>query len=155
MNLFVDVQGFKDCNNQFIVKELAISTQNFTQVFLIKPPYPYTTLSAEEKKNVRWIERQRGIKWGQGHIDYREFHRIIAPILQNRIVIMKGQEKKKWLHELCDNCVLINVEDKGCPNFLKLYEMYSTCSNDFNCFSHNNYCALKNVICIKKWYLTM
>lgn len=151
--IFVDVQGFKDCYNQFIIKELALSTKEFTQVYLIKPPYAYNTLSREEKKTVRYLERERGITWSEGHIDYREFKRIIIPLIENKIIIMKGLEKQKWIKELCENCVLVDIEDRGSPNFMTLYKNYCKNECNFNCLSHAKFCALKNVICIKKWSL--
>lgn len=151
--IFVDVQGFKDCFNKFIIKEFALSTEEFTQVFLIKPPYAYTTLSTKEKKTVRYLEQQRGITWSEGHIDYREFKRIITPIMANKTIVMKGLEKQNWIKELCDNCVLVDIEDRGSPNFLTLYKIYCKNECNFNCFSHKKICALKNVICIKKWFL--
>lgn len=148
--IFVDVQGFKDCKNNFIIKEFALATQEFTQVFLIKPPYSFTKLSAEEKKTVKWIERNRGIYWSQGNIDYREFKRTVIPILKNRTIIMKGLEKQKWIKELCADCFIIDIEDKGCPNFATLYD--NNCKSNFNCLNHEKMCALKNVLCVKKWY---
>lgn len=153
-SIFVDIQGFKDCQNNFIIKEFALSTKEFTLVYLIKPPYSYLKLSSDEKRRVKWIEKNRGIYWSEGNIDYREFKRLVIPILQNRTIIMKGLEKQKWIKELCDNCFLIDIEEKGSPNFASLYESYCECKSSFNCFSHKNACALKNAICIKKWYLS-
>lgn len=92
--IIVDVQGFKDAQNRFIIKELALSTAEYTQVFLIKPPYSYRHLTNSEKKHVRWIENNLGYRWSEGHIDYREFSRIIIPYLRSKQVIVKGLEKK-------------------------------------------------------------
>lgn len=65
---------------------------------------------------------------------------------------MKGLEKLKWVKELCDDGFLIDVEDKGCPNFTSLHATYCNSDTYYNCLSHNRSCALKNVICIKQWY---
>lgn len=151
--IFVDIQGFKDDQNCFIIKELALSTRDITQVFLIKPPYSFSKLSSAEKRRVRWIERHRGITWSEGNIDYREFKRLAIPILQHKTIIMKGLEKQKWIKELCETCVLVDIEEKGSPNFSILYSNFCNCKTNFNCVSHRKECALKNVMCIKKWYL--
>lgn len=150
--IFVDLQGFKDMNNDFIVKEMSLALSNHTQTFLVKPPYAYSTLSNNEKKHVSWIEKNRGIYWKQGYIDYREFKRIAYKLLKNKNIFVKGLEKVKWIKELCSECNVENIEDKGCNNFFTLYSKY--CKGvSFNCNFHVKECALKNVICIKKWYL--
>lgn len=150
--IIVDMQGFKDLKNNFIVKELSIATKNHTQTFLIKPPYAFKNLTDEEKKQVRWLERNRGLKWSEGFIDYREFRRIIVPYLSSKKVLVKGLEKGMWVRELCQDCEIMELEEKGCPNFLKLYSDYHVDVNKFNCEYHKKMCALKNVLCLKKWY---
>lgn len=102
--LIVDVQGFKNLQNEFIIKEIAIATTDHTQTFLIKPPYSYIKLTKTEKQHVSWIEKNRGFFWSEGYIDYREFKRIIFPYLNNKNILVKGNEKKKWVGDLCENC---------------------------------------------------
>lgn len=150
--LFVDIQGFKNAENEFIVKELALATSEYTQVFLIKPPYPYRYLTEVEKKRVQWIENNLGYRWGEGHVDFLQFKSIIKPYLQNKLLIVKGLEKVKWLKELCENCAITNIEEKGCPNLKQLFEMFKSYLNDFTCIIHKSNCALRNVLCIKKWF---
>lgn len=40
--IIVDLQGFKNNNNDFLVKELCIATQQHTHTFYVKPPYPFS-----------------------------------------------------------------------------------------------------------------
>lgn len=149
--IIVDLQGFKDSENRFIIKELAIAAAEYTQSFLVKPPYPFRKLSIEEKRHVNWIEKNRGILWHEGYINYREFRRIIKDILNNKKVIVKGEEKIKWLSELCSNCEIIDFGSNGCPKFLKLYDKFDM--GEVNCIFHSKCCALKNVIYLRKWYI--
>lgn len=150
--IIVDLQGFKNHKNKFLVKELCIATQEHTHIFLIKPPYPFGTLTVEEKRNVRWLENNRGYRWSEGYVDYREFRRIIKPYFKDRKIVVKGEEKVKWIKELCDHDNIVNISCKEIPNFNTLYNLY--CKEDsFNCFIHKKYCALKNVLCIRKWCL--
>lgn len=149
--IIVDVQGFKDCKNNFIVKEFALATSGNTQVFLVKPPYPFSKLSNEEKRRVLWIEKKLGIYWSEGYIDYLEFKRIIKSILSTKIIILKGMEKIGWVKELCNNITVIDLGAKECPNFKKLRNEYSTDDVNLNCIFHNNECAVKNVICLQNW----
>lgn len=148
--IFVDLQGFKNFKNEFIVKELAIVSKEWTQVFLVKPPYPFTTLSSEEKKQTRWLERNKGIFWSEGFIDHREFKRIINLYLENKNIVVKGFEKVRWLNEVSQNCKIVELGDKGCPNLFTLHNKYKEC--DLNCVNHKKQCALKNAMCLKKWY---
>lgn len=146
----VDIQGFKNVENEFIVKEFAYCTSEYSQVFLVKPPYLFSKLTNEEKKLVKWVEHNRGFNWNQGHIDYREFKRIIKPVLAHKIVIVKGLEKTKWVKDLSE-CHIINIEDKGCPNLHVLKMQYCIDTHKYNCFFHKKDCALANVICVKNW----
>lgn len=172
-SLIIDLQGFKDYKNDFIVKEFAMAAENYTQMFLIKPPYAYTYLSFDEKRQVRWIERNRGILWKEGFIDIIEFKRLIQPFLDGKSVVVKGKEKINWVHDLCKTCEVVDIADKGCPNLNSLFKTYEkkelsnisedvwydycgrketyTRSSSINCMFHNNVCALKNVILLKKW----
>lgn len=150
--LIVDLQGFKNSGNEFIIKEfsLGFEKKDCTQTFLIKPPYPFSKLTKEEKKQVLWLEKYNGMRWSEGYIDYYEFKRIIVPFLNKRVILTKGHEKIKWIKELCSNCSVIDLSDHGCFNLSRLHIEY--CKNhDFNCIFHAKKCALKNVLCIKKW----
>lgn len=150
--IIVDLQGFKNYKNEFIVKEFAIATQEYTKIFLIKPPYSFTSLSLEEKKQICWIEKHRGYRWSEGYVDYREFHRIIKTYLKEKKIILKGCEKIKWVQDLCDeNNTIIDISCLGAPNLNTLCELYCKDTLLYNCFTHKKICALKNVLCIKKW----
>lgn len=149
--IVADVQGFKNTKNEFIIKEFAYCTFNYTQVFLIKPPYMFSKLNNEEKKLVKWVEYNQGFYWNQGHIDYREFKRVIKPILSHKLVIVKGLEKTIWVKDLCHECNVVNVEIQGCPNLYMLKTKYAVNSHTYNCFVHKKQCALSNALCVKKW----
>lgn len=151
--VIADVQGFKDSTNNFIVKEFAFATPQYTQTFLIKPPYPYCNLTRDEKKQVNWLEHNRGYRWSEGYIDYREFRRFIKPYLVNKIVFVKGLEKTKWVKELCNEASVVDIASMGCPNLETLFAKYVSDKVIYNCWSHKKFCALKSVICIKNWYL--
>lgn len=149
--LLVDLQGFKSFKNEFIIKEFAFSTNEYTQVFLIKPPYKFSSLSDSEKRHVRWIEKNKGILWCEGYIDYREFRRMIHNYLVGKIIFVKGFEKIKWVNDLCIHCSVIDLGEKHIPNLQSLYEKYGTENEPYNCVYHKKVCALKNVICMKKF----
>lgn len=155
MNVIVDIQGFKTYDNKFILKEIAIHYKIHVQHLIFKPPFPFKNLNDFEKKQVRWIERNRGIFWNDGIVPYREAHTLVTHLLQNKkCLFTKGSEKVIWLKELLsDTTPVYNLEDKNCPNFLILYKNYELLSDVYCCAFHRNICALKNVLCLKKWSL--
>lgn len=150
--IIVDIQGFKDANNNFIIKELALATlyNSITQSYLIKPPYSFNYLTEEEKEQTRWLEKNRGIYWSEGYIDHREFKRLIVPYLIDKIIFVKGREKVNWIKELCSFCNPVDLEEKNCCNLTTLHAMYCK-EKKFNCMFHKKECALGNVICLRKW----
>lgn len=153
MNAIVDVQGFKIGENKFILKEIAISCNNHIQVFLIKPPFPFYDLTKTERRQVAWIERNRKIYWSEGFINYSNYKSLIVEYLKDKCIFTKGVEKVLWIKEILKNHTVYNLEDNGCPSLLNLYEEYESENDVFSCMYHPAICALKNVICLKKWIL--
>ncbi|KAG7304598.1 hypothetical protein JYU34_011571 [Plutella xylostella] len=151
MNVIVDVQGFKTDDNQFILKEIAMIHEKQVQVFLIKPPFAYYDLSKTERRQVSWIERNRGIYWKEGFIPYSCHKNYIVQLLSNKIIYTKGMEKVKWLIEITKNNNVYNLEDKNCPSLLSLYDKYNDSIDVISCMYHTDTCALKNVTCLNKW----
>lgn len=145
----VDLQGFKTDYNEFIVKELAILCENQTLVLLIKPPYPFYELSKTEKMQVQWIERNRKIYWHEGFTPFLNFKQYVADYLKDKIIYVKGFEKVVWLKNIVQDGNIINLDDS--PSLRKLYENYSMSKDIFSCVYHTHICALKNVMCLKKW----
>jgi len=57
-NVLIDVQGFFDNNNNFILKETGIVFEkdpNLNNSFLIEPPYDFTLLNTKSRKTERWL----------------------------------------------------------------------------------------------------
>lgn len=151
MIAIVDVQGFKTGTNNFILKEFAVAYDNRIQVFLYKQPYPFYDLTTTERRQVSWIERNRGIFWKEGHIPYSNHKDHIIPILANKKIYTKGLEKVSWIKEISKNNNVFNLEDQACPNLVSLYDKYSMSDDVYSCIYHSNICALKNVMCLNKW----
>lgn len=148
---FVDIQGFKTDDNNFILKEIAIAHNDQVQVLLLKPPFPFYNLTYTERKQVKWIERNRKINWNDGFIPYDNFLVHIDEFLTDKIIYCKGVEKVTWLSHFLDRGDIINIEDLRCPSLLSLYEKYRLSNDIFNCIYHPTICALRNVTCLKKW----
>lgn len=151
--LFVDLQGFKTDKNEFIVKEFAYSTLGYTQCFLIKPPFTFSYLTESEKRQTRYLEKYLGFSWCQGYVDYRNFKKLIVNHLKDKTIFVKGKEKIQWVKNLCEECTVVDLGEQNVPNLDELYKKYCLFEGIYNCVYHKKKCALKNVLCIKNWYL--
>lgn len=149
----VDIQGFQTGTNKFIIKEIAILYNKKIQVFLIKPPFPFNNLTKSEKKQVRWIERNRKIYWYEGFVPYSNYQALVIDILRDKYVYVKGLQKVLWLKSILENSKsnIFNLEYKGCSSFISLYDQYKYSQDLYNCIYHDSFCALKNVLCLNKW----
>lgn len=150
-SVIVDVQGFKTKDNEFILKEIAILSEDQMLVFLVQPPYPFQNLTNEEKKQVKWIERNRKVLWNDGFIPYESVYMYIVNFIVDKMIYCKGVEKMQWIKNILSTDNVTNLETMNCPNLLSLYERYRNSSDIFNCIYHPTICALKNVTCLKKW----
>lgn len=147
----VDLQGFKDDANNFILKEIAIMCCDQMQLFLFLPPFPFYDLTKTERRQVCWIERNRKINWNDGLIPYHRHKELLTLILKDKIIYVKGSEKVTWLQKILKTGYVYNIEDNNCPSLLSLYEKYCLSKDVFTCFYHPTICALKNVLCIRQW----
>lgn len=152
MIAIVDVQGFKNEQNQFIPKEIAVLCDRRVYVLLIKPPYPFYDLTKKERLQVAWLEKNRGLLWNEGITPYFNYKNQLCDFLSNKCILTKGCEKVIWLKEMFDNNITVyNLEDRNCPSLVTLYDQYSSSSNILSCVYHEKICALKNVFCLNMW----
>lgn len=98
---FVDLQGFRNAANKFIVKEFSILTKNTKFSDIIKSPKKFCDLDHFTRRSARWLARNHhGLFWDDGFIGINELRETITPILINKLVYAKGDEKVKWIHEI-------------------------------------------------------
>lgn len=58
--IIVDLQGFKDDNNKFIVKEVAIATKYQTQTFWLNHPIRIIILQTQKKREFSGYKETEG-----------------------------------------------------------------------------------------------
>lgn len=158
--VFVDLQGFKNQFNDFIVKEIYILSKNFKFHEIIKSPHSYEILSTSEKIQVNWLrDNYHGLSWNDGYITVSELQNTIIPILRGKIILVKGLEKVSWLKSICRGAEMriINLENTGCN--LQLHKAFDemegnekVCSRHKKIKSNIAHCAVKNVWMMKKWF---
>jgi len=135
MEAVVEFQGFKDNNNKFIVKELAVVSKCFQSQIIFTSPYNQSLLNSKMIRTNRWLTRHyHHIHWDDDGVPFRAD--LISALLKPfSIVYTKGLEKKEFLKEFHDNAVEIT---SSCTD---------NCIYDVKCLLglHNN-CALKNAV---------
>lgn len=109
----VDLQGFRDDSNNFIVKELSFLTQNIKFSDIVESPFAFDSMSARSQKTAQWLtDSFHGLRWDDGYISVSNLRKTILPILRNKIIYVKGEEKIHWLRNI--------LEDQEKKNFLDL-----------------------------------
>lgn len=111
MNFFVDVQGFKDNNNNFILKEFAMVPEIYNPMYdsdlsmhyIIKSPYSLNRLPQKNINNINWVtQNYHGLDWNCGTIKLYTLKNIIYEKLLNILGQIcwkvKGDEKQTWLN---------------------------------------------------------
>ena len=103
MKYIVDMQGFKQPGNDFVLKELAIvplegeDAQPLT--FLFEEPFPWKRLTDKYKGENTWLKQfYHGISWNSGDRPSTSIGGILREYLHGATqVLVMGSIKKKWL----------------------------------------------------------
>lgn len=106
--LVLDFQGFKDSQNEFIIKELAGFDGCKTFHIIFKPPFSFHTLSPKAQASAKWvIKNYHNLNWGVGCIPYHNLLNLLTTLTSSYdIVYMKGREKATFIQNLITSTVL-------------------------------------------------
>lgn len=99
MAAVVEFHGFKDNNNRFVVKELAVVGKSFQSHIVFQPPYCFNNLNSKMRRTARWLSRHfHHIKWDEDGIPYDE--QIISSLCKPfSVIYTNGLEKVKFLEQ--------------------------------------------------------
>lgn len=161
MSYILDFQGFKNADNDFIIKELAIVSTDgqFYELQLFQPPCDFNELPRQVQKQVLWLEKQyHGLYWSSGHKNYNCLKDVFKSITTiNGDIYLKGKEKQKFISNMLSdlNVNVCNLEDLDCPNLSTLKRQTNISSFKPCCFNHNSeHCAYINVHVMLNWWKT-
>lgn len=156
--LIIDFQGFKNEQNEFIIKELSVLhvASGSSQTWIFLPPFSYDAFTLKHKRTILWVESYHGLSWSEGDIVYERCNRLLRTIIEpNSVVFVKGEEKRKFIATKF-KCNVINLEELGCPSLRHLYQ-YNT--QHTGCLHVNHvmkissfYCAKRNIELLFLWY---
>lgn len=183
--VFADLQGFL-VNGQFVLKEfcfssaatttttsLIVPTQPFSYPdankrhhYIFAPPFPWKFTSAADRRRALWLTSfHHGFYWNDGYTSYACVEQILEPLRQpNQIIYVKGDQKVKWLEELCAGAATgegaqidcRNIETIGCPRLSGDDDDAGTERAFCGCNRHRRktaHCALRNVSLIENWFI--
>lgn len=132
--VFVDIQGYKVNSNRFMCKEFSLVNDTETFHAIVKSYFPYKKLLGHYKRQINWLTNHfHGLKYECGDMHIDELTKIVYPKLANKIVIVKGTEKVKWMQYLFrkhGDIICKNIEDFN-------YDMSQPDENYALCEYHN------------------
>lgn len=149
---FVDVQGFKNNSNKFILKEIAVLTNNSSFHDVIRSPFSIEHLNAKQKKQTKWLTNNyHGIDWNDGTLSMTKLRKIIEPMLHQKVIFVNGSEKIQWIRFILgDKKNRIKILDLNCVNQTRKYKNKRICKKH----SIENFCcALENVIVLAEYFI--
>ena len=132
----LDFEGFRHKKSGFIIKELSICSNNYSDTILFLPPLPYNSLSASERKSHQWVGRfLHGLSWSAGSYPYWFLSQIFIAIKLRFLsgkFYAKGKEKSESLRTLLQKEV-VDLDTLFCPKV----EEISHPSKHFTCALHS------------------
>lgn len=129
----VDLQGFKTCGNNFIVKEICVYHEDFIFHGNVKSPYKFNQLPSFYKRQASWLTAfYHGITFNSGSITLNEAIQQTIGYVRGKKIFVKGAEKVEWLNGIYGKFCEIdceNLEDYTSiqMNSMKMNEIYPHC----------------------------
>jgi len=158
MDIIVDIQGFKDVEESFFPKEVAIVSINNAHYahWIIAQPCSFTELSARSKSQNNWLSKNfHGIEWFEGDTPYKNLCRHLRTIAQfTNQIFTRGKDKSTFLQRITSRNVINLEEEKECPSFHQLPQLEQAClfhSIKSKTSNQEYTCALNNALRIRKW----
>ena len=153
MEHIVDIQGFYQANNDYILKELAIvpvKEESEPLVFLFKPPFAWRKLNIDLMEKNEWLKfNHHGIPWGSGNIPYTQIGKTLREYLKDsKKVIVKGSIIKEWLQRFKFN--VHDINEMGFPEKDKVYQKKLLVVCPHHVGAYKTACAVRNVKLLKK-----
>ena len=157
----LDFEGFRSKKSDFIVKELAITCNNYTDTISFSPPHSFNSLTLSEQKSYQWVSKYlHGLDWEKGDYPYCYLKQILQSVVLRFPLsdfYAKGVEKTDTLQKLLQRKVT-NLEDLLCPKIehLSFYRETPICDlHSTTCPKRqkNKHCARKKAQLFYYWLI--
>ena len=153
MHYLVDLVGFKQSSNNYILKEFSFVPAEDDLVdplvLLFKQPFPWRRLSERYQKINFWLKfHHHGLEWNSGKFPYQGIKNILYECLHSATKVLVDSEiKKEWLKRF--GFEVENIFDYGYSTFKKPKQVSICLNHDATCKIN---CAFHNVKFLKKFY---
>ena len=78
----LDFEGFRSKKSGFIMKELAITCNNYTDTISFSPPHSFNFLTLSEQKFYQWVSKfLHGLDWEKGDYSYCYLQQILQSVV--------------------------------------------------------------------------
>ena len=105
--VILDFEGFRYKKTGFIIKELLLCSNNYSDTILFLQPFSYNSLSASDRRSHKWVTKfLHGLSWNSGTYRYSFLSQIFVAI-KLRFPLGKFYAKGKEKTEKILNCQLI------------------------------------------------
>lgn len=154
----MDMQCFKDSDNDFLVKEVCVvdvTTGTLLMHHIARPPFDRCLLFTDRLRENYWLTRHcHGLEWDQGDISYVALlDKLRSCLLHRPVIYVKGSQKRTFVtrHLITEPAATVvqDMGDLGCGS-LNGPRTYQT----LRCRHHKNplnRCALHNCIILRGW----
>ena len=116
MKYIIDMQGFKQSGNYFVLKELALvplDDDDLSLVFLFEEPFPWKRLTDKYKGEDTWLKQfYHGISWNSGDHPYTDIGSVLRACLHDatKVIVMGSIKKNQDMgFPLLDKIKLVTV----------------------------------------------
>ena len=158
MDIVIDIQDFRDAEENFISKEVAVLAVNAAIIGLsiLTSPCPFEDLSMRARRENNWLIRNyHGIEWFDGDVNPKNFTIHLRDITRHaRYIYTRGQEKARYLSNLLSRNVYnlegISPAFKNLPDF---EDRRQRCTHHGFRTSAELRCALCNAYKLKRWLI--
>ena len=98
-SVVLNFEGFRHQKNTFIVKELAITTSDYSDSLIFLPPVNFNSFPKSEQKAYNWLTNYlHGLHWDSGDYLYLNLSQINQSfVLRNHNAVFYAKGKKKLI----------------------------------------------------------
>ena len=80
--IVLEFEGLRSKKSRFIIKELAVSTENYNDIIWCLPPNSFNILSSSEQRSFLWVSKfLNGLSWETGEYPYHCWQQIFQSIV--------------------------------------------------------------------------
>lgn len=155
-DFIVDVQGFVDSCENFIPKEVALTSlkYNLQGHWIVTPPCEFHELPRKPKTTNNWLTKYcHGIEWYEGVVRQEQLESLLREITKlAKHVYVRGSGKALYFERILSRDI-INLEYK-IPAFKNLPVVENTCIHHSFLIKEGEYsCAVRNIKKLKQFLI--